>query len=147
MCRACELPSVRRGVHAGTDLALFALQQAGLLAGDGPSVGSEEVGWSESGEELRVVRDGVHVYETTSYDLLSLVREQSRMATSDLPRAARLRLTGNGVVPAVASLAFRTLWRQLADAGHAEREGGQMRAEANGKHAMSLHHVVAGWTQ
>lgn len=25
------------------------------------------------------------------------------------------------------------------------REGGQMRAEAKGKHAMSLHHVVGEW--
>lgn len=40
----------------------------------------------------------------------------------DLSRTARLRLTGNGVVPAQAALAFRTLWGQLADAGHAERE-------------------------
>lgn len=31
----------------------------------------------------------------------------------DLPRAARLRLTGNGVVPAQAELAFRTLWRAV----------------------------------
>ena len=31
----------------------------------------------------------------------------------DLPRAAQLRLTGNGVVPQCASLAFRTLWREL----------------------------------
>lgn len=43
----------------------------------------------------------------------------------DLSRAARLRITGNGVVPAQASHAFRTLWGQLADAGHAEREDGQ----------------------
>lgn len=34
-------------------------------------------------------------------------------AGMDLPRAARLRLTGNGVVPAQAERAFRTLWGQL----------------------------------
>ena len=51
----------------------------------------------------------------------------------DLSRTARLRLTGNGVVPAQAALAFRTLWGLLgypesvgsmADAGHAERTDG-----------------------
>ena len=41
----------------------------------------------------------------------------------DLPRAARLRLTGNGVLPQCAAYAFRTLWGQLADTGHTEREG------------------------
>ena len=67
-------------------------------------------------------------------------------ARLDLPRAARLRITGNGVVPQCASLAFRTLWGQLADTGHTERTGGQaVRSEAKGKHAMSLHHVVEGW--
>ncbi len=107
----------------------------------------------------------------------------------DLPRAARLRITGNGVVPQCASLAFRTLWGQLEGAmndwptprttdqdgtySHANAmstrrldlriasqrweadnwptpdtqnaRGGQMRTEAKGKHAMSLHHVVAEW--
>lgn len=93
----------------------------------------------------------------------------------DLSRTAQLRITGNGVVPQCAALAFRTLWGQLvddsgwerhgaddalsagrngalgtggqlADAGHTEREGGAMRAEAKGKHAMSLHHAVEGWS-
>lgn len=42
----------------------------------------------------------------------------------DLTRTARLRITGNGVVPAAAALAFRTLWGQLADARHPEQPGG-----------------------
>jgi hypothetical protein len=33
-------------------------------------------------------------------------------AGMDLSRAARLRLTGNGVVPMQAALAFRTLWER-----------------------------------
>lgn len=95
----------------------------------------------------------------------------------DLSRTARLRLTGNGVVPAQAALAFRTLWGLLGypesvgcggaiDGAREKRGGGQlreqvdrwptpdtqnartgaMRAEAKGKHAMSLHHVVEGWS-
>ena len=59
----------------------------------------------------------------------------------DLPRAARLRITGNGVVPQCASLAFRILAGQLEhtegigfsrpiDGARPER-GGQLREQAD----------------
>lgn len=41
----------------------------------------------------------------------------------ELSRAAQLRLLGNAVVAPQAALAFRTLWRQLADTGHTEQQG------------------------
>lgn len=77
-------------------------------------------GRADDGEEPLV--HPAHLPAATQSELRRVAHE---LATDvDLPRAARLRLTGNGVVPACAALAFRTLWGQLADAGHPERTGG-----------------------
>lgn len=95
--------------------------------------------------------------------LLEVARRKAELV--DLSRPARLRLTGNGVVPLQASKAFQTLWAELSGqqqpAPHSpsapsgdnwptpdtqNARGGQARrSEAKGKHAMSLHHVVEGW--
>lgn len=71
---------------------------------------------------LRILRDHPDLAPAVEPALRGLANGlEPRM---DLTRTAQLRITGNGVVPQCASLAFRTLWGQLADAGHPERTGG-----------------------
>lgn len=65
-------------------------------------------------------------------------------AGMDLSRTARLRITGNGVVPAAAALAFRTLWGRLGDT-HGSRSDALSQAsrsrEATGESGGQLAHA------
>ena len=96
--------------------------------------------------------------------LLEVARRKAELV--DLSRTARLRLTGNGVVPAQAAYGFSVLWAELVGESPSapaspsapsgdnwptpdtqNARGGHMRAEAKGKHAMSLHHAVEQWEE
>jgi len=77
---------------------------------------------SHEGTNLLVLRGSVHLREIEGEDVQSIVREQTRLDEAPhAPRVAqgvasrvdRLRCIGNGQVPAVAALAFRTLERRL----------------------------------
>lgn len=116
-CRACHLPSVQNGVSTSQELALLALRGSNLFGADGQAIRSEEVEWTSDGQGLRLLRNGVYLHTISTDHLWELLREKIGMAHSDLTRAARLRLTGNGVVPAQAALAFRTLWAQAKAPG------------------------------
>lgn len=85
-----------------------------MLGGNGQEGSGEEVEWSSDGAAVRLLRDGVCVYEASGDDLFTFVREQARMAASDLPRTARLRIVGNGVVPDTAELALIDLVGELS---------------------------------
>jgi len=79
---------------------------------------NREVGGSDDGEELRMVRKGFPVEEAEGHDLLQVVRQQKgveekeiipRVAEGVAHRSHRLKAIGNGQVPAVVATAWRIL--------------------------------------
>jgi len=57
---------------------------------------------------VRVVREGVLLYEGPAENLLAILRKQDGLG-SQIARADRLRCYGNGVVPLQAAVAFSVL--------------------------------------
>lgn len=78
-------------------------------------INNQKMGWQPTGETVRLVRDGVQVYEASYSDMLPILREQVSLGKAE-NRIDRLRSTGNGVVPLSGAIAWRSLEARIAEA-------------------------------
>lgn len=82
-----------------------ALRQPPMPAEDGRDCGGEKMGESPADKELPELQSGIQTEAFDDKDLLTVMRQQTRVEQAMTNRAQRLRCCGNGVVTLQASLA------------------------------------------
>ena len=111
---------MRHDVQAAEVAELYAVWRSEVSERAWGIISRSEMGWSLQGETVRLVRDGVCLFEGTADDVFEVVREQARMGQPLVNRVDRLRACGNGVVPLAAAVAWLSLDALLAEARRAD---------------------------
>ena len=111
------MQGVRGQVPTASPSELFALWQARVLERAWETICGEAMGWETHGTNMRLVREGVCLYEAETADVRQGLWEQISMGEATAERVSRLRMLGNGVVPLQAAYAFVSLWAALTDGG------------------------------